>query len=307
MQAGGSLLPFKWPRFLGSLAFLAAWVTPWRPAFPVHAKSGLRFYVHHRDAIGRHIAKYGMHEPLVTGWISKFLDSTSAALVVDIGANLGWHALHAAKHPNVERVVAFEPDPFNAWLLERNLAENGIGNVILDTRAVGAASGVAQFYRYKSSNAGRHSLAVDHGYGSRFVVTTGLDGALAGMGFGERRIALIKIDVEGYEPAVIAGASTALERTDALIVEHSPDWSRTAGLSAEDALRRLESLHFVPFVLLSTGGTARTSYDALSEFQGSLDVVFVAPERVAALTQGSEDAADAGALLAIAERNKRVK
>ena len=26
--------------------------------------------------------------------------------------------------------MAFEPDPFNAWLLERNLSENGIDNVM---------------------------------------------------------------------------------------------------------------------------------------------------------------------------------
>ena len=61
-------------------------------------------------------------------------------LFIDVGANLGWHAVHAAQHPSVEIVMAFEPDPFNAWLLDRNLTANGIENAIVSNAAVGARS-----------------------------------------------------------------------------------------------------------------------------------------------------------------------
>jgi len=299
---------FKMPRPAGTLAFLAAWATPWRPAFRAPAKSGLQFYVHHRDAIGRHIAKYGMHEPLVTNWIARFLDGASSALVVDVGANLGWHALHAAKHRNVAQVIAFEPDPFNAWLLHRNVTENGAGNVIVETRALGARPGVATLFHYKSSNAGRHSLAVDHGFGSRQVPLIDLDGALSELGFAGRRIALIKIDVEGYEPAVLAGARGALARSDAVLMEYSPDWSRAAGFSAEAVLGDLESLGFIPFALLSSGGVVRTDFAALARFQGSLDVVFLQRERLSELASViGERPGPAKDLQAIAEENKRVK
>jgi FkbM family methyltransferase len=186
------------------------------------AQSGLAFHVHHRDTIGRHIAKYGTHERLVTRWMAELLGAARRGIVVDIGANLGWHALHAARHPNVEMVVAFEPDPFNSWLLERNLAENQIGNVIVECRAVGAAPGMARLHRYKSANYGRHSLAADYGHGSRPVPVTDLDGALAALGLAGQRVALIKIDVEGYEPAVVAGANETLTRIDAVILESRP-------------------------------------------------------------------------------------
>jgi hypothetical protein len=44
---------------------------PFRPAFRTRANgSRLQFYVHWRDLIGRHIAKYGVHEPLLTAWIA---------------------------------------------------------------------------------------------------------------------------------------------------------------------------------------------------------------------------------------------
>jgi len=69
--------------------------------------------------------------------------------VIDVGANIGWHAIHAAMHDEVETIVAFEPDAFNAWLLDRNLAVNAIDKVIVQTCAVGTQRGVIRLYRYK--------------------------------------------------------------------------------------------------------------------------------------------------------------
>lgn len=298
----------KLPRPLGTLTFLAAWLTPWRPAFRIRAaESGLAFFVHHRYTIGRHIAKYGTHEPLVTRWMAEYLGAARRGIVVDVGANLGWHALHAARHPNVETVVAFEPDPFNAGLLERNLSENAIGNVVVDNRAVGSAPGMTTLYSYKSANFGRHSLAADHGHGSRSVPITDLDGAMAELGFGDRRVALIKIDVEGYEPAAIAGAARTLERTDAVILEFSPELSEAGGLSAQDMMARLLSLGFTPFVLLSTGGTVRTSLDELRKLSGSLDVIFVHSDHLPELSRGmNEQPRGALSLQEIADQNKRI-
>jgi FkbM family methyltransferase len=297
------------PRTVETLQFLAAWLVPWRPAFRTRAAgSGLWFYVHHRDALGRHIAKYGTHEPLVTRWLSRFLDTAPPGIAIDVGANLGWHALHAAIHRNVEAVIAFEPDPFNAWLLERNLAENGIDKAIVETRAVGAAPGVATLHRYRSSNFGRHTLIADHGHGARTVPVTDLDGAIAALGFGERPVSVIKIDVEGYEPAVIAGAARTLARADALILEYSPELSRAGGLSTDDMTARLQAAGFVPFALLSTGGIARIGVDELRGFSGSLDLVWLRGERLAALSAGIDERPRGALTLAeIAEQNKRVK
>src|SRR5262245_9525788 len=120
-------MTLRWPRPVGTLAFLTAWLVPWRAAYRIGAaESKLAFFVHHRDTIGRHIAKYGSHEPLLTRWLASYLAAAPRAIVVDVGANIGWHALHAAKAPSVETVVGFEPDPRNAWLLDRALSENAI-------------------------------------------------------------------------------------------------------------------------------------------------------------------------------------
>lgn len=296
------------PRPLGMLAYLAAWLTPGRPVYRCRAaRSNLVFHVHRADVIGRHIAKYGVVEPLQTRWMAEFLSAAPRGIVVDVGANLGWHTLHAARHPHVESVVAFEPDAFNADLLERNLAANDIRNVVVDRRAVAAASGQAALYRYRDTNLGRHSLASDHGYGSRPVPVTDLDGALEGLGQGERPVTLLKIDVEGHEPAVIAGAAKTLARTDAVLLECSPQASGAAAPSRDDMLARLQAAGFAPYVLVSTGGTACADYDELRRLQIMLDVIFVRKSRLPELARGiGERPRTARTLVEIAEQNRQI-
>ena len=177
----------------------------------------------------------------------------------------------AAQHPSVKTVVAFEPDPFNAWLLDRNLTENGIENVIVSNAAVGAQSGNIRLHRYKSSNYGRHSLLVDYGYGSRMVPIVDLDNALHQLGLADQPVNVLKIDVEGYEPAVIAGATKTLERTPAIILEYSPDLSRAGGLSGQDMIDRLFSAGFDSFGLDNEGRAVPIPAGKLRAFGGQMD------------------------------------
>lgn len=261
-------------RPLGTLAFVAAWLTPWRPFYRTRAAgSGLIFYAHHRDLVGRHLGKYGIYEPSITDWIASYLDTVPLGIVVDIGANIGWHALHAAKHPRVQSVAAFEPDPYNAWLLDRNLIANKIDNVVVDARAVGAEPGLARIYRYKSSNFGRHTLVHDHGFGSRFVPVTDLDSALDAHGFGDRPISVMKIDVEGYEPAVIAGADRALARVSALILEYSPKLSERTALSA--MVDTLAAKGLSPFSFSNDGAPKPLNLDDVKAIENQTDLLWL--------------------------------
>ncbi len=255
--------------------YIGALLTPWRPAFRTHAdKSGLRFWVQPYDAVGRHIAKYGRYEPALTDWIDQHLRASPPGLFIDVGANIGWHTLHAAQHANVVQVVAFEPDAFNAWLLDRNLGENAVTNTIVLGCAIGAASGTAQLYRYKASNYGRHSLVTDHGHGSRTVPVATIDIMLDQLGLTDRSISLIKIDVEGYEPAVIAGAEAALNRTAAIVTEYSPDLSPSEGATLELMLEQLDKARFVPHHLTNERHLVRLSLSDLRSVKFQTDIVW---------------------------------
>lgn len=250
---------------------------PWRPAFRTNAKeSKLSFYVHWRDLIGRHIAKYGTHEPLLTQWMSEYLASASASgLFVDVGANLGWHAAHAAQHKMVDAVAAFEPDPFNTWLLDRNLSVNRIDNVVVSNNAIGARRGTIRLHRYRSTNYGRHSVLTDYGYGSRMVPVSDLDSALSALDLGDRRVLILKIDVEGYEPAVIEGAARTLAQTDAVVLEYSPDLGQSGGQSAGEMLDRLHAAGFTPHRFSDGHHIAAISLAELRQAAGQMDLIWL--------------------------------
>jgi FkbM family methyltransferase len=231
---------------LPTIAYLAAWLVPWRPYMKVRAeRSGLVFHAHRRCVTARHISKYGAFEPDLTAWLASHLATCEPGLFVDAGANIGWHSLHAAAIKSVEQVVAFEPDRENALLFERGRADSGFANVILVPIALGARKGIARLNRYKSSNTGRHSIATDHGMGSITVPVTDLDSALDDLGLGHKPISVLKIDVEGFEPAVLAGAARALTRTRVVAMEIS------AHLHSEgrDAANELSQAGFSPFAL----------------------------------------------------------
>jgi len=257
------------------IKFLGAWLVPWRSAFLTRAEpSKLHFFVSCRDAIGRHVAKYGGFEPELTVWIGARLQHAPKGIVIDVGANLGWHSVHAAKYDAVENIVAFEPDAFNAWLLERNLAINRVDKVIVQACAVGSTRGLARLYRYKASNNGRHSLLKDYGLGSRVVPMVDVDSAIDALGLSDSRVLLFKIDVEGYEPSVVAGATRALGRTDVLITEYSPALSRSGNLSIDEMIDGLVAGGFIPHLLTADGGIARIDRGDLRRVDGQVDVIW---------------------------------
>jgi FkbM family methyltransferase len=171
------------------------------------------------------------------------------------------------------------PSSLNAWLIDRNLTLNGIDKVIVCAAAVGAERGSIRLHRYKGSNRGRHSILANHGFGSRQVPISDLDSALEGLGLSDRRVLILKIDVEGYEPAVIEGAQRTLSRTDVAIIEHSPDLSRAGGLSADTMLDRLQSAGLIPHRLSAGGVIEELVIDDVRRVAGQMDVVWIRAEQ----------------------------
>lgn len=114
------------------------------------------------------------------------------SLCLDVGAHIGLSAITVAVlHPDY-RVVAFEPMPLAQRVLRQNLAANGITNVELFEAAVAGFSETISF----SDNGPWFSATL----GTVVCKTVRLDDLDLGTP------AFIKIDVEGFEPNVLAGA-----------------------------------------------------------------------------------------------------
>jgi FkbM family methyltransferase len=128
------------------------------------------------------------------------------AVFLDVGANIGLYSCVLGRHKLVRSVLAFEPDRENFARLQANIALNALADVI-DARqaAVADASGVVRLVPSGTANRGMSRIepGADGGYE---VASVALDAVVP---LRDAMIAL-KVDVEGYEAQVLAGAAELL-------------------------------------------------------------------------------------------------
>jgi len=139
-------------------------------------------------------------------------------IACDIGANKGsfvyWLSRWAGK---AGRVVAFEPQKDLAQRLRKICVMTGMRNVTVEAKAVHSASGLHELYipvRHKpGASLNRPELPDGE------IVTTGVATVSLDEYFGEKdRVSVLKVDVEGAELSVFAGAARILSTHKPLLV-----------------------------------------------------------------------------------------
>jgi FkbM family methyltransferase len=130
----------------------------------------------------------------------------------DVGANCGYFSLVLSKLVGSSgKVFAFEADARNLAALKANVARNAVTNVEVIGKAVSHNSGQVQFASFGYSLVG-HIVERDGGADASVQTVDAIslnDFASAEVG---RAPDFIKIDVEGAEEAVFAGAREVLAR-----------------------------------------------------------------------------------------------
>ncbi len=143
----------------------------------------------------------------------------SAGIVVDVGANSGFYALLATRASATVRVLAFEPYRPVFEVLEGNIAANRAGDRIEAIRlALSRQSGMATLYvptqehgLMETSSSLEPAFKQAHGE-TQATETVTLDAFLAAHPAAQERVALIKVDVEGHDAAVLSGARGTIAR-----------------------------------------------------------------------------------------------
>jgi FkbM family methyltransferase len=133
-------------------------------------------------------------------------------LFVDVGANVGSYAIWAAELD--AEVIALEPADDTFALLEENVALNGYPIKTIRA-AAGATPGIARF------TSGRDCVnSLDPGGIAEIAVIT-IDSII-----GNRAIAGMKVDVEGFEIDVLRGCEQALSEHRVRLIQL--EWNATS-------------------------------------------------------------------------------
>jgi len=167
---------------------------------------GHRMHLDHRDILN--LSVDGIYEPLVTGLVQKEVGPDN--VVLDIGAHIGYYTLiFAARAGPRGKVFAFEPEPGNFALLEKNVHANGYRNVTVVQKAISDKAGTVKLH-LSEENSGDNRIYDSHD-GRRFldVETIRLDDYFAG---NQENIDFIKMDIQGAEHAALCGMANLLAR-----------------------------------------------------------------------------------------------
>lgn len=191
----------------------------------------------------------GGWEQLTTEMFKKVLKEGD--IVVDLGANLGYFTLLAARLVGGKgKVYAFEPEPVNYGLLLKNIEINGYRNIVPVQKAVSDTTGTLRLFVDKEDT-GAHTIH-QSGDNTEFIE---IQSITLDEFFRDKKhpIDVIKMDIEGAEMAALLGMERLVKENEDLkmFVEFYPPGIKRRGDSPEEFARRL--LEDYRFSILAIG------------------------------------------------------
>lgn len=169
--------------------------------------------------------------------------------VVDVGAHVGFFTETFAGWVGERgRVIALEPEPINYGRLHNRLERTGLRSRVTSFNVAAVEASGDYLLHINPDHPGDHRL---DGTGVPVRGLT-LDEVLQGCGSPD--VSLVKLDVQGAEARVLAGAEKTLARCrPALIVEIEDERLRQQGSSAEALLALLAARGYAPQHLSRSG------------------------------------------------------
>ena len=160
--------------------------------------------------LGQALLKYGECCEIEVDFLKRLCALRPGALL-EIGANVGTHTVPLALHLAAQGrgLQVFEPQPFIFQNLCANLALNAITNVLAWPYACGEKAGVVRFDRpdyIARGNFGGVEMSAEPDADGISAPCVVLDEFL-----GKDAVALMKVDVEGFELQVLRGAERTID------------------------------------------------------------------------------------------------
>jgi FkbM family methyltransferase len=191
----------------------------------------------------------------LTYWVSPdFIDPTEqfvrsilrpGDVFIDVGANVGTVASVAARLVGPHgKVVAIEPHPRTVENLQQTVSVNAFGNVVCLEVACGALSGLASLTDEKRKDDNNRFDEVGVGVPVRVTTLAEIVRTLA-----LEKVSLLKIDVEGFEGAVLRGLGREFHRVEAIYIEVIEANLQQCGDSTADIISLLQRNGFACFLI----------------------------------------------------------
>ncbi|HTA77189.1 MAG TPA: FkbM family methyltransferase [bacterium] len=228
---------------------------------------GHRMWLDDQDTL--ELATREIYEPFETALFKKELKAGQT--VLDIGANIGYYTLIAAKIVGPRgKVYAFEPDPDNFALLKKNVEYNCYANVVLVNSAVSDKNKTAKLFINKTNRGDHRLYDSKDGRPSIPVQTLKLDDYFKKL---DQKIHFIKMDIQGSEARALNGMKGLICKNPRLklVTEFSPGSLKLNGQNPKNYLKTLIQLGF--------------NLREISEKDGKLKTV--EPKRLLALSDDS--------------------
>ena len=175
----------------------------------------------------------------------------AGGLIADVGANIGNHSVWFAGVMGC-RVRAFEPVPALCTVLARNVAQNRLDDLVrVEPYGVGRRSGRARVSAWDRTNTGASALEPREADGDiRLVALDDLEW--------DQTVDLLKIDVEGMEADVLAGALGLIRRHRPLLAieaRSTPEEDELRRWLDDAGYRVLGRLNATPTLVAVPGGS----------------------------------------------------
>jgi FkbM family methyltransferase len=194
---------------------------------------GHKMLVHPKDFFSSRKA-YGLQELELEKKLIKKGD-----VVLVIGAYIGYFTLIFAKFVGKEgKVFAFEPEPTNFSLLEKNMEINGYKNVVLVQKAVSNKTEKIKLYISEIGSTDHRIYDLHNSRRFIEIESIRLDDYFKDY---DGKIDFIKMDIQGAEPRAVQGMSVLLNKNKnvKIATEFSPVLLKKSGIKPEEYLKSL--------------------------------------------------------------------
>jgi FkbM family methyltransferase len=185
-------------------------------------------------------------------------EAIGGGVLLDVGANIGTTSIPRALLGDYALFYACEPEPDNFACLVAAIVRNNLHGIVLPDRcAISDRDGHMRLRR--SSSIGGHRLDADAEGGIEVPVFT-LESWLARLGVDADSIRFVKVDTQGHESHVLAGAGPLVARPGVVWqLECSPRHLRLAGGDIQNLIRQCQHAFtwFIDLYAMAPGGRVR--------------------------------------------------